>query len=70
MFMAPETGFFSTRDDELDHEFKDKNQFYSYWTPSIYKIVAPIYKDMISESGVGSGNMVAIRNYIQLCTEK
>ena len=25
---------------------------------------------MISESGVGSGNMVAIRNYIQLCTEK
>ncbi|CAD8184042.1 unnamed protein product [Paramecium pentaurelia] len=70
MFMAPETGFFSTRDDELDHQFKDKNHFYSYWTPSIYKIVAPIYKDMISESGVGSGNMVAIRNYIQLCTEK
>ena len=30
------------------------------WTPTIYKIAGPIYKDMISESGVGSGNMVAI----------
>ncbi len=64
LFMKPEEGFFKLGGDELDSSFKNKPQFYSLWTPSIYKIVAPIYKEMISESGVGSGNMVAIRNYI------
>ncbi len=34
---------------------------YSFWTPFVYKTAAPIYKDMVSESGLGSGNAVAVR---------
>lgn len=33
----------------------------SLWTPLVYKTAAPVYKDMISESGVGTGSMVAVR---------
>lgn len=68
--MVAEEGFFKLGGDSTDKAWKDEVQYFSLWTPLIYKIVAPIYKEMISESGVGSGSMVAIRNYIQLCTEK
>ncbi|KAM3142068.1 hypothetical protein pb186bvf_005722 [Paramecium bursaria] len=70
LFMQPEQGFFQIQRDEVDEAWNGGNYIFSMWTPTIYKIAGPIYKDMISESGVGSGNMVAIRNYIQLCTEK
>lgn len=37
----------------------------SHWTPDLYLIVGPLYKDSVSEAGTGSGNFVVIQDYIR-----
>ena len=40
------------------------------WTPILYTIVGPLFKDTISEAGVGKGTYPVVQDYIRFCTER
>jgi len=47
-----EKGFFRTTGDDVDQLFDELNMpaRVNFWTPLVYKVAAPIYKDIVSES--------------------
>jgi hypothetical protein len=68
MSRRKEQGFFreaGTEKDEVDNIWEAVSRTAivrgSLWTPLVFKSVAPVYRDMVSESGVGSGSVVAVR---------
>jgi len=71
LFRSPEDLNRDDADREWKKRFASRPYIFSesHWTPDLYHIVGPIYKESVSEAGSGSVEYPVIQDYIRFETE-